>query len=271
MTASLDGLTERLCPPSRSGDLKLRRSATARPCLYSRIPADGQQLAVVARSESRPRFGGCCDFDVLDLEVSDADRGGSSARCSSGAVHEGKAAGCRFARRVAHPRVCCSLHPVAYMLRYRLTIALWALSGRMLPLIISAVWSGSERPVLGLSRKGLSRYFLSAFVVRQFHDCWLVMSFEKTQLQAALAPIGSSAATPLPLSAFPPLRAGTRCAVLVADHGDPSFCLQPPPSACPARRSWLAVVRHPPGFSCLRFCFRPVITMLCFWTEPPLH
>ena len=63
----------------------------------------------------------------------------------------------------------------AYMLEYRAEIALWALSG-VLPFIMLSVWSGSAaRTGLGLDGVALSRYFLSAFLVRQFSVVRLFM------------------------------------------------------------------------------------------------
>ena len=65
----------------------------------------------------------------------------------------------------------------AHMLEYRAEIALWALSG-VLPFIMLSVWSGSDaRSGLGLDGVALDRYFLSAFLVRQFSVVWVVYAF----------------------------------------------------------------------------------------------
>lgn len=76
----------------------------------------------------------------------------------------------------------------ALMLEYRAEIALWALSGS-LPFIMLALWS--EAPAgaaLGLGPEGLDRYFLSAFLVRQFSVVWVVFAFEEDALLGRLSP-----------------------------------------------------------------------------------
>ena len=76
----------------------------------------------------------------------------------------------------------------AHMLEYRAEIALWALSG-VLPFIMLSLWSGSPaRADLGLDGVALDRYFLSAFLVRQFSVVWVVYAFEEDALQGRLSP-----------------------------------------------------------------------------------
>ena len=76
----------------------------------------------------------------------------------------------------------------AHMLEYRAEIALWALSG-VLPFIMLSVWSGSDaRSGLGLDGVALDRYFLSAFLVRQFSVVWVVYAFEEDALLGRLSP-----------------------------------------------------------------------------------
>lgn len=84
----------------------------------------------------------------------------------------------------------------AHMLEYRAEIALWALSG-LVPLMMMALWIhqadgaglGGAGAAAGLSRLDLARYFLSAFVVRQFTIAWVVFSFEEDALQGRLSPM----------------------------------------------------------------------------------
>jgi ABC-2 type transport system permease protein len=82
----------------------------------------------------------------------------------------------------------------AHMLEYRAEIALWALSG-VLPFIMLSVWSGSDaRSGLGLDGVALDRYFLSAFLVRQFSVVWVVYAFEEDALaRPALALLAATA------------------------------------------------------------------------------
>ena len=79
----------------------------------------------------------------------------------------------------------------AYMLEYRAEIALWALSG-VVPFIMLALWSqvdtgAAGAQALGLNRLELGRYFLSAFIVRQFTIAWVVWAFEEDALQGRLS------------------------------------------------------------------------------------
>ena len=77
----------------------------------------------------------------------------------------------------------------AHMLEYRAEIALWALSG-VLPFIMLSVWSGSEaRTGLGLDGVALDRYFLSAYLVRQFTVVWVSTPSRRTLFSADCRPI----------------------------------------------------------------------------------
>ncbi len=74
------------------------------------------------------------------------------------------------------------------MIEYRAEIILWAISG-ILPLIMLAIWKEatiSER--IGLSDDYLTRYFVSAFIVRQFTAVWVMVSFEEDNLEGRLSP-----------------------------------------------------------------------------------
>jgi ABC-2 type transport system permease protein len=77
---------------------------------------------------------------------------------------------------------------VALMSEYRAEIALWALSG-LLPFIMLALWRQAPAgAALGLGPEGLDRYFLSAFLVRQFSVVWVVFAFEEDALLGRLSP-----------------------------------------------------------------------------------
>jgi ABC-type uncharacterized transport system permease subunit len=76
----------------------------------------------------------------------------------------------------------------AYMLEYRAEIVLWALSG-VLPFIMLGLWSAVDAGGgLGMSSLQLARYFLSAFVVRQFTIVWVMYTFEEDNLNGRLSP-----------------------------------------------------------------------------------
>ena len=67
----------------------------------------------------------------------------------------------------------------ALMLEYRAEILLWALSG-LLPLLMYSLWSGAPAgAAAGISPQVFARYFLAAFVIRQFTVVWVVYAFEE--------------------------------------------------------------------------------------------
>ena len=155
----------------------------------------------------------------------------------------------------------------AYMLEYRAEIALWALSG-VLPLIMLAVWQGSAgAAATGLTPQGLGRYFLAAFVVRQFSVVWLIHVFEEDALQGKLSPQLLQPLQPLwrYLAAHVAEQA-TRLpfvALMLAAVGllQPGLLWLPPPG-----QVLLAVVAIQAAFV-LRFLLQTSVAMLCFWSE----
>jgi len=77
----------------------------------------------------------------------------------------------------------------ALMLEYRAEILLWALAG-LVPFVMLAVWIESPAgAALGMGPTQLARYFLAAFVVRQFTVAWVLAVFEEDALQGRLSPM----------------------------------------------------------------------------------
>jgi ABC-2 type transport system permease protein len=75
----------------------------------------------------------------------------------------------------------------AYMLEYRAELLLWALSNS-LPFILMGVWiQAAQGGRFGLSPLDFARYFLAAFVVRQFNVVWVIWEFEKEVVQGKLS------------------------------------------------------------------------------------
>ncbi|MEB3321711.1 MAG: ABC-2 family transporter protein [Synechococcaceae cyanobacterium] len=154
----------------------------------------------------------------------------------------------------------------AYMLEYRAEIALWALSG-VLPLIMLGLWQGSGRGLSGLSPTQLTRYFLAAFVVRQFTIVWVIHSFEEDHIEGRLSPY---LLQPLPpvwryVSAHLAEQA-TRLPFVVALAG--AFLLvQPQAFALPSPTALLLGVIATHLAFALRFLLQFALTMLCFWSE----
>jgi ABC-2 type transport system permease protein len=86
-------------------------------------------------------------------------------------------------------RVAATLLSVyyAYMVEYRAELMLWVLSGS-LPLILMGVWmQAAQTGQFGLSPVDFSRYFLAAFVVRQFTVVWVIWEFEREIVEGKLS------------------------------------------------------------------------------------
>ena len=76
----------------------------------------------------------------------------------------------------------------ALMLEYRAEIVLWAISG-LLPLIMLGVWTNSGvTGSIGFDYETISRYFISAFLVRQFTAVWVMVTFEEDHIEGKLSP-----------------------------------------------------------------------------------
>ena len=74
------------------------------------------------------------------------------------------------------------------MLEYRVEIALWAISG-IIPFFMLNIWTNNNlNESINLSNVMLSRYFLSAFFVRQFSVVWVVFTFEEDALLGKVSP-----------------------------------------------------------------------------------
>lgn len=155
----------------------------------------------------------------------------------------------------------------ATMLEYRAEIALWALSG-VLPLIMLGVWQGSGAgAAAGWTPLALSRYFLAAFLVRQFTVVWLIHVFEEDLLQGKLSPQLLQPLHPLwrHLAAHLAEQA-TRLPfvalmLVLALLWQPAAL--PQPSPLQLLLGLLAIV----AAFVLRFCLQILLTMACFWSE----
>ena len=74
------------------------------------------------------------------------------------------------------------------MMEYRVEIALWAISG-VIPFFMLNIWTNNGlNESLNISNIMLSRYFLSAFFVRQFSVVWVVFTFEEDILLGKISP-----------------------------------------------------------------------------------
>ena len=76
----------------------------------------------------------------------------------------------------------------ANMIEYRAEIALWAISG-VIPFFMLNIWTNNGlNESINISNIMLSRYFLSAFFVRQFSVVWVVFTFEEDALLGRISP-----------------------------------------------------------------------------------
>ncbi len=167
------------------------------------------------------------------------------------------------------PQVIKALFSTQYanMLEYRAEIALWALSG-VLPFIMLTLWSQHDGGnSLAYQGSDLSRYFLSAFLVRQFSVVWVVFSFEEDALFGRLSPYILQPLHPLwryvashlaeQVTRFP---FAFGIALIFFLLNPASFWL---PSFWQLLLAWLATF-----FSfTIGFLLQSLIASLCFWNE----
>jgi ABC-2 type transport system permease protein len=75
----------------------------------------------------------------------------------------------------------------AYMVEYRAELLLWVLSGS-LPLILLGVWTqAAQGGRFGITPVEFARYFLAAFIVRQFSVVWVIWDFEREIVEGKLS------------------------------------------------------------------------------------
>jgi ABC-2 type transport system permease protein len=155
----------------------------------------------------------------------------------------------------------------AYMLEYRAEIALWALSG-VLPLIMLGVWQGSgAASAAGLSPQQLSRYFLAAFVVRQFTVVWLIHVFEEDALQGKLSPYLLQPLQPLWRYLASHVAEQATRVPFVALMLAAVLLLQPAALGRPSPGGLVLGLLAMAAAFLLRFLLQTVVTMACFWSE----
>ena len=153
------------------------------------------------------------------------------------------------------------------MLEYRIEIALWALSG-VLPFIMFSLWSQNDvGNSFGLNDIGLARYFLSAFLVRQFSVVWVVFSFEEDSLSGRLSPYLLQPLHPLLRYVAAHLaEQATRLPFALA-IATTFFFLNPSSFWLPSLpQLFLAYLSTHLAFS-IAFLLQSLVAALCFWTE----
>jgi len=164
----------------------------------------------------------------------------------------------------------------ALMLEYRAETALWALSG-ILPFIMLGIWSqlaaapaaptGLGSTGIGLDPLQLSRYFLCAFVARQFSVAWVVYAFEEDALQGRLSPYLLQPLQPLWRYVAAHLAEQLTRLPFVAIIAAVFFLLQPAAFWIPTPGRIAATVLAIWLAFTINFLLQSCIAILCFWSE----
>ena len=155
----------------------------------------------------------------------------------------------------------------AIMNEYRAEIILWAISG-ILPLIMLSIWISVDYiGISGLDIDQLRKYFISAFIVRQFTAVWVMVTFEEDLIEGNLS---SFLLQPFPVMiryilshiAEQFTRLPFVCFMLIS-----LFSLWPSSFWKPNISSFIiALIAIFLGFI-LRFLLHWCFCMLCFWVE----
>jgi ABC-2 type transport system permease protein len=162
----------------------------------------------------------------------------------------------------------------AHMLEYRAEIALWALSG-LVPLLMMALWIhqadgagalGAAAPG-GLSRVELARYFISAFIVRQFTVAWVVFAFEEDALQGRLSPLLLQPLHPLWRYLSSHLAEQATRLPFVAGLAGLFLLLVPWAAWLPTPGRLALVVLATLLAFAVNFLVQSLMAVLCFWSE----
>ena len=153
------------------------------------------------------------------------------------------------------------------MLEYRVEIALWAISG-VIPFFMLNIWTNNNlNESINLSNIMLSRYFLSAFFVRQFSVVWVVFSFEEDSLMGKISPYLIQPLNPFyryfaqhlaeQITRFP-------FAIIIVIFFfifNPDSIWIPNPSTL-----FLSIISTFLSFL-IQFLLQSIVACLCFWTE----
>ncbi len=158
----------------------------------------------------------------------------------------------------------------ALMLEYRAEIALWALSG-VLPFLMLGLWSqlAASDPAAagGLDPRQLDRYFLSAFIVRQFTIAWVVFAFEEDALEGRLSPYLLQPLHPLWRYAAAHLAEQATRLPFVAAIAALFFLLRPASIWLPSPQRAVAALLAIGLAFMINFLLQSTIASLCFWSE----
>ena len=162
-----------------------------------------------------------------------------------------------------------SLLQVQYsnMMEYRIEIALWAISG-IIPFFMLNIWTNNNlNSSINFNSIMLSRYFLSAFFVRQFSVVWVVFTFEEDALLGRISPYLIQPLNPF-FRYFAQHMAEqfTRLpfAMVIASI---FFILNPESLWIPSLGIFLLACISTFFSFLIQFLMQSIIACLCFWTE----
>jgi ABC-2 type transport system permease protein len=156
---------------------------------------------------------------------------------------------------------------LAQMMEYRAEVYLWALAGT-LPLILLGVWAQAATDgAFPLSRVEFIRYFIVAFLVRQFTFVWVIWEFEELVTSGRLS---QQLLQPLdPIWRFLASHLTERVVRLPVVFGIVGLCFLAYPEARWVPR--VADVASAFGLLfvafCARFMLQYMMSMLSFWSE----
>ena len=153
------------------------------------------------------------------------------------------------------------------MLEYRVEIALWAISG-IIPFFMLNIWTNNNlNESINISNTMLSRYFLSAFFVRQFSVVWVVFTFEEDALLGRISPYLIQPLNPFfryfaqhvaeQITRFP-------FAIIIASI---FFLVNPASVWIPSVGTFFLSLVSTFFSFLIQFLIQSIIACLCFWTE----
>ncbi|OLP16564.1 multidrug ABC transporter permease [Leptolyngbya sp. 'hensonii'] len=171
-----------------------------------------------------------------------------------------------FSRLLRITKVLLSVY-YAYMLEYRAELLLWTLAG-VLPFILMGAWmQAAQGGQFGLTPLDFARYFLAAFIARQFSIVWVIWEFEKEVVEGRLSPRLLQPIDPVWhhfISHFAERFARLPFALLLVGF---FFVLYPEAFWVPTLLNFVLFLLAVTMAFCLRFVIQYTFALFAFWIE----